>query len=166
MTDLDAKTGVGPIHGPWRVLLVDEDECIGCRACSNLWPEISAAVGLSDRGAKRTIRFPRFIEEFEARIAKALAEACPTGAISFGLADESPGEESFALTFEMARCRICGRPFATKKEMEYIQDRIPAPVQARGSAASWMDLCTGCRQDVGRKAAARGLIVARSWPRR
>jgi len=86
-----------------RVLVVDEDECIGCRACSNLWPEISAAVGLSDRGAKRTIRFPSFLEEFEARIAEALAEACPTGAITFGLADELPGEDSLALTFEMVR---------------------------------------------------------------
>lgn len=138
-----------------RVLVVDEDECIGCRACSNLWPEISAAVGLSDRGAKRTIRFPSFLEEFEARIAEALAEACPTGAITFGLADELPGEDSLALTFEMVRCRICGRPFATKKEMEYIRDRLPEPVQARGSAASWMDSCTGCRQAVGRNAAAR-----------
>lgn len=149
-----------------RVLVVDEDECIGCRACSNLWPEISAAVGLSDRGAKRTIRFPSFLEEFEARIAEALAEACPTGAITFRLADELPGEDSLALTFEMVRCRICGRPFATKKEMEYIRDRLPEPVQARGSAASWMDLCTGCRQAVGRNAAARELIVARSWARR
>ena len=149
-----------------RVLVVDEDECIGCRACSNLWPEISAAVGLSDRGAKRTIRFPSFLEEFEARIAEALAEACPTGAITFGLADELPGEDSLALTFEMVRCRICGRPFATKKEMEYIRDRLPEPVQARGSAASWMDLCTGCRHAVGRNAAARELIVARSWARR
>jgi|LAHU01.1.fsa_nt_gb ferredoxin len=156
----------GTEEGLLRVLVVDEDECIGCRACSNLWPEISAAVGLSDRGAKRTIRFPSFLEEFEARIAEALAEACPTGAITFGLADELPGEDSLALTFEMVRCRICGRPFATKKEMEYIRDRLPEPVQARGSAASWMDLCTGCRQAVGRNAAARELIVARSWARR
>lgn len=156
----------GTEKGLLRILTVEEDRCIGCRACSNLWPEISAAVGLSDRGAKRTIIFPGFFEEFETRIAEALVEACPTRAISFGLADKLPEEESFSLTFEMIRCRICARPFATKKEMEYIRDRLPMEVQARSSAASWMDLCTGCRQAVGRNAAARGLIVARSWARR
>lgn len=150
----------------YLVLLIDEGKCIGCRACSNLWPEISAAVGLSDRGAERTIIFPGFFEYFEARIAEALAGACPTGAISFGPPDKLPGEGSFSLTFEMVRCRICARPFATGKELEYIESRLSDDVRGIGSEISWTDLCPNCRRSAFREAASRELIVRRSGARR
>jgi len=172
MTDAyaDAKAKTGPSSsrdsGPWRVLLVDEDKCIGCRACSNLWREISCALSFSEAGPERTIKFPAAFEEFEARIGEALAEVCPTGAISAALADDLPEEESFALTFRLARCQRCRTPFATKKEMDYIRDRLPEEIQARGSAVSWMELCPSCRRSAERDAVSRELIVARSWARR
>ena len=158
--------GPGPSPGPWRVLHVDEDKCIGCRACSNLWREISCALSFSEAGPERTIKFPTAFEEFEARIAESLAEVCPTGAISAALADDRPEEESFALTFRLARCRSCKTPFATEKEMDYIRDRLPEEIQARSPAASWMKLCPSCRRSAERDAVSRELIVARSWASR
>lgn len=171
MTDLDAEPGPGRGPGrdsglgprPWRVLLVDEEKCIGCRACSNLWPEISCALTISEAGPERTIKFPTAFEEFEARIAESLAEVCPTGAITAVLSDELPEEESFALNFQLARCRRCRTPFATKEEMSYIRDRLPEEIQARSSGESWMELCPSCRRSAERDAVSRELIVARSW---
>lgn len=156
----------GTENGPWRLFFVDEDRCIGCRACSNLWPEISAAVGLSDRGAKRRIIFPSFFEEFETRIAESLAEICPTGAIFAPLADALPADESFSLVFEMVRCRICARPFATGKELDYIRGKLPGEIKAKSSYPSWIDLCPACRRSAFREAASRELIVRRSVARR
>ncbi len=152
--------------GTLRLLVVDGGKCIGCRACSSLWPEISCALSFSDKGPQRTIKFPRAFEEFEARIAESLAEVCPTGAISIVLTDERPEEESFALSFEMIRCRRCRTPFATEGEMKYIIERLPKDLQAPNSAISWMEICPSCRRSVERDAAARDLIVARSGARR
>ena len=174
MTDLDARpgpgrgpgrdSGLGP--GPWRVLLVDENRCIGCRACSNLWREISCALAFSEAGPERTIKFPTAFEEFEARIAESLAEVCPMGAISAVLSDDLPVEESFSLTFELVRCQRCRTPFATEKETNYIRDRLPEEIQARSSGESWMELCPSCRRSVERDAVSRELIISRSWARR
>jgi ferredoxin len=151
---------------PVMRLVVDEEKCIGCRACSNLWAEISSALSFSDKGPQRTIKFPRAFEEFEARIAESLVEICPTGAISVNLADERPKTESFALTFELVRCRRCRTPFATEKEMEYIADRLPEDLRAQSSGVSWMGLCPSCRRSAEREAAARNLIVVRGRARR
>jgi ferredoxin len=152
--------------GTLRLLVVDEGKCIGCRACSNLWPEISSALSFSESGPQRTIKFPRAFEEFEARISESLAEVCPTGAISIVLADERPEMESYALAFEMVRCRRCRTPFATEEEMKYIIDRLPKDLQAKSSAVSWVELCPSCRRSVEREAAARDLIVVRIGARR
>ncbi len=149
-----------------RLLVVDEGKCIGCRACSNLWHEISSALTFSEKGPQRTIKFPRAFEDFEARIAESLAEVCPTGAISIVITDERPEMESYALAFEMVRCRRCRSPFATEEEMKYIIDRLPKDLQAKSSVVSWMELCPSCRRSVERVAAARDLIVARSGARR
>lgn len=158
MTDAEPRT--------WRLLVVDDGKCIGCRACSNLWAEISSALSFSDKGPQRTIKFPRAFEEFETRIAEALAEICPTGAISVALTDERPEEESFALTFDLVRCRRCRTPFATEEEVKYIIDRLPEDLRAKSSAVSWMELCPSCRRSAEREAAARDLIVVRSGARR
>ncbi|HPJ83558.1 MAG TPA: ferredoxin [Methanothrix sp.] len=151
---------------PVRLLVVDEEKCIGCRACSNLWAEISSALTFSDKGPQRTIKFPRTFEEFEARIAESLAEACPTGAISVALADERQKEESFTLTFQLVRCRRCRTPFATVEEVKYVIDRLPEDLRSQSSAVSWMELCPSCRRSAEREAAARDLIVVRSGSRR
>jgi ferredoxin len=151
---------------PWRVLDVDVERCIGCRACSSLWDEISLAPALSEEGPQRWMRFPRVFEEFEARIAESLAEVCPTGAISVTLAHERPLEEGIDLAFNMIRCRRCKTPFATEEEVKYIRERIPEDLRAQNCAVSWMELCPGCRRWVGRKEAARELIVVRSGARR
>lgn len=151
---------------PFRTLVVDDGKCIGCRACSNLWAEISSALSFSDKGPQRTIKFPMYFEEFEARIAESLAEVCPTGAISIALTDERPEEESFTLTFELARCRRCQTPFATEEEVKYVIDRLPEDLRAQSSAVSWMELCPSCRRSAEREAAARNLIVVRSGARR
>jgi ferredoxin len=158
MTDAEPRT--------WRLLVVDDGKCIGCRACSNLWAEISSVLSFSDKGPQRTIKFPRAFEEFETRIAEALAEVCPTGAISVALTDERPEGESFALTFELVRCRRCRTPFATEEEVKYIIDRLPEDLRAQSSAVSWMELCPSCRRSAEREAAARDLIVVRSGARR
>lgn len=155
-----------PEKGPWRLFFVDEDRCIGCRACSSLWTEISSALALSEGGPKRTIRFPQAFEEFEARIAESLAEICPTGAISAPLADALPGEESFSLVFEMVRCRRCRTPFATGRELDYIRGKLTDEIKAESSYPSWMDLCPTCRRSAFREAASRELIVRRSGARR
>jgi hydrogenase-4 component H len=170
VTDVEPRPSVEsraePGPGLLRLLIVDEEKCIGCRACSNLWPEISSALSFSEKGPWRTIKFPRAFEEFEARIAESLAEVCPTGAISIALADERPEGESFVISFEMVRCRRCRTPFATEEEIRYIAERVPEGLQARVSASSWMEICPSCRRSLGREATARDLIVARSGARR
>jgi ferredoxin len=155
-----------PENGPWRLFFVDEDRCIGCRACSSLWTEISSVLALSEGGPKRTIRFPRALEEFEARIAEALAEVCPTRAISAPLADALPADDSFSLVFEMVRCRRCRTPFATGKELDYIRGKLPGEIKAESSYPSWIDLCPACRRSAFREAASKDLIVRRSGARR
>ncbi|AET64242.1 hypothetical protein [Methanothrix harundinacea] len=98
------------------------------------------------RGSKRTILFPRALDDFESENVKSLAEVCPNKAISVTLADDIPRVESFTLTFEMVpycRCRI---PFATEKDMAYIGELLPDAVPARSSDPSWMNLCPTCRR--------------------
>jgi len=152
--------------GLWRVLTVDGDECIGCRACSSLWPEISSSVSLSEKGPERTVRFARIVEEFETKIAGELEEACPVGAISIIFSGELPQEGSFSLVFDMVRCRRCKTPFATGREVEYIRGKLSEDIRAESSYPSWIDLCPNCRRSAFREGAAREVIVRRSGARR
>ena len=152
--------------GVWRILAVDEDGFIGCRACSSLWPEISTSLSLSERGPERTVRFPRIFGESETKIAGGLEKVCPVGAISIISPGEIPGEDSFSLVFDMVRCPRCRAPFATGKELDYVKGKLPEDIRAESSYPSWIDLCPTCRRSAFREGASREVIVRRSGARR
>lgn len=124
-----------------RAIEVNREKCIGCRACSTVCSPL--LITLTDDGNRRVIAFPPSCEEDCDRCLR----ACPTGAIAFG---ERPGV-SVTLEFELIPCVRCGKPFATKEELDYI---LPAISRILGGEPGWKNLCPECR---GRESAL-GLV--------
>ncbi len=115
-----------------RAIEVAREKCIGCRACSSVCSPLY--ITLTDDGNRRAISFPASCEED----CDLCLRACPTGAIAFG---EKPGVP-VVLEFELLPCVRCGRPFATKEELDFVLPRVS---KVLGGEPDWKGLCPDCR---------------------
>lgn len=133
-----------------RKLLVDEGNCIGCPACSNVCEP--GLITLEDKEGVRTLSLPRVCSE-ECTLC---AEACPEDALSL----VSPGEDIpegdiQTVRFELLPCGRCGAPFITEPMMNKLLTAISAELQSDADGFSWVRVCPKCRQLVEREKAGK-----------
>jgi ferredoxin len=143
-----------------RLLIVDEERCIGCRACSSVCPV--DLIALTDGEGERILTFPVVCGED----CQQCAQVCPEEAISLTFVKTSPPEERFDLSFDMVYCHRCGSPFITEGEMMRLKATIPQEMQTDALGRSWLELCPRCRRSVEREKAARETIASRGLKHR
>lgn len=137
-------------------LLVDVEKCIGCLACANVCPE--KLVSVEDDEDLRILRFATICTEADC---KRCADCCPEGALSFGREAETIAPEQLVLTFELARCRQCGKPFTSQKLVDRIAPAVSKSLHAKLEELGWIFLCPDCRKSLGGEKLAR----AAGWMR-
>ncbi len=99
-----------------KAIKIDPNLCIGCEACYKACKEGSIIIEDKKEGV-RVIRFSGTCPE----ACISCKDICPTLAISFASVEK---EEPFELTFEMAECKECGRPFGTEKAISFLEGRL------------------------------------------
>jgi len=111
-----------------------EEKCILCGLCSKACEKLgSFAIQTTMRGIDRVVA-PPFNEPSEACIGCASCKkVCPTGAIEsiedLGAQTDGPNavhptRTIWGKTFELIQCAACGKPFATKEELEWLKERL------------------------------------------
>lgn len=99
-----------------------EERCILCRLCVNACEQMgSSAISAILRGTEKRIATP--YEEPAATCigCTACAEVCPTGAIE--VSEQGNERIIWNKTFKLVSCTKCGKPFATKEQIEYMAAR-------------------------------------------
>ena len=128
LLDMAARCGVMTS----RFLTGEQDDCIRCGRCVRVCRDQIGAYALCwvNRGYERkvTTDFERLSEYCIG--CGSCAQVCPTGAIKM----EDRGQERKLYTwgqvlarFNLEKCQKCGRPFATKKYLEWMKERAYKP---------------------------------------
>lgn len=120
-------------------LSFDAESCTGCKAC-----ELSCdygAIRFEDVGGVRRLLY----SSAECTVCKACIDSCPEGAVSLSdsldLSAFSSGGYVARLELPLATCKLCGRPFATEREVERAASKVPELAELVG----W---CPECRRRV------------------
>ncbi len=132
----------------------DEDKCIGCGACMSSCT--SGAIDIIDQGDTRTVdvNYTRCL--FCARC----EEVCPeVGGITlsdkFELALTNKAKAHVSIKHKMIKCKGCGEPVTTSKQLERIKERIlgkvdpSIPEEITQDLPKYLELCPDCRKKQG-----------------
>lgn len=126
----------------------DAIACIACAACANVCPPNAIQMGIDVEAGTTTwsINFGRCI--FCGRC----EEVCPTKAIVLGpefeLAVMNKDDLEECCTYDMATCSVCGRYYATVKQVDYakrILSQGDCDLEAQ-KAAQLVSVCPACKQ--------------------
>jgi NADH dehydrogenase/NADH:ubiquinone oxidoreductase subunit G len=102
-----------------RFIVQRDTQCMVCglcvRACSSLG---TGAISTVNRGITKKITTPYDEPSADCIGCSACANVCPTDCIDV----EENGDERiiWGKKFEMIRCAVCGRPYVTKEQYDYI----------------------------------------------
>jgi len=134
--DLAEKMGIKP--QPRFIPDKDKGTCILCRSCVRVCEEIVgvSAIGLSGRGADKTVGPPYKAESDVCIGCGACAFVCPTGHIVMESAEDK--RKIWGRTFKMKACDVCGRYFAPEDQLKYISKKTGVPLKE-------LSVCTNCR---------------------
>jgi NADH dehydrogenase/NADH:ubiquinone oxidoreductase subunit G len=120
-----------------------EDElCILCGLCSRVCDEVIGAHALTfyGRGGGKGLNSP-FIEASDNCIGCGACEAvCPTGAVKLVDLGMERKMVRWGAEHEFVPCRICGKPVGTKKQIEYLREKINIEEDI-------FVTCTECKRD-------------------
>lgn len=120
------------------------ERCILCRLCVNACQSLGAsAISVSLRGTEKRVTTPYDEPSPDCIGCGTCAEICPTGAIP--LREENGLRYIWNKSFEMVACPECGKPFATREQLQYAAARSQGLAESR--------LCEKCRR----------LETARNW---
>lgn len=103
--------------------VIDPSKCVGCGACVNACPP--NALSIRDEGGYRVVRL--FIGRciFCGRC----EEVCPFNAVrlskEFELASTSTEDLVQEVRLVMAKCAVCGEPYATLREVRKVAEGLP-----------------------------------------
>jgi len=117
---------------------IDPSRCVGCGACVNACPP--NALSIADEGGYRVLKL--FIGRciFCGRC----EEVCPFQAIKlskeFELAATDVGDLTQEVRLVMAKCAVCGEPYATLREVRKVAEALPDGLRALAY------VCPRCRE--------------------
>jgi bidirectional [NiFe] hydrogenase diaphorase subunit len=136
IADLAKRLGISP--QPRFTPDTDKGKCILCRSCVRVCEEIVgvSAIGLSCRGAEKTVGPPYDAESAACIGCGACAFVCPTGHIEMETTEDK--RIIWGRTFKMKTCDVCGRYFAPEDQLKYISKITKVPMKE-------LSVCTNCR---------------------
>ncbi len=113
------------------------ENCILCGLCVKACEKMGTnAISLVNRGASKKVATPYDDASKDCIGCGACAEVCPTKAI--GLKDEDCIRTIWNTEFELIKCSDCGRYYATKDAIEFIENKID----------DYKTLCDCCRKKI------------------
>ena len=147
-TNGTAREGEAP-SGPER--------CILCGLCVRVCAEVVGehAIGYANRGIERVITTPFADAAEECVGCGACVYVCPTDALHYEDIDGQRVMKELKTTLPLLRCRVCGRPFATEKQIARVRERLNLPDELA-------ETCPSCRGSEFRDVMERTLGLVRS----
>jgi hydrogenase-4 component H len=127
----------------------DPKQCIACAACTMACPANALTMETDVKAGVRTWQL------FVGRciFCGRCEEVCPTHALTlsqmFELAVANKADLYERATFSLCNCRICNRPFAPRKEVEYVMAlMVQAGIDANvvNTRRSLLETCPECRR--------------------
>jgi len=136
--DLAAQYGVTETRFTVRD---DTEKCILCGLCERVCRQVrgEAAISFAYRGINRCV-IPPFGESLDDCLGcGACAFVCPSGAITEQYRAKVVELDKWDAEIPMAQCRVCGKPFAPAKGIEYVATKL-------GVDPEELRICPHCRQ--------------------
>lgn len=114
-----------------------EEHCILCGLCVKACDEMgSSAISTVNRGITKRVSTPYDEPSANCIGCGACAHVCPTDAINI---EENGGYRAiWNKTFQLIKCEKCGKPFATKEQLEYTSKKL--------GIDSSIVVCQSCRK--------------------
>jgi len=119
----------------------EDKECILCGLCVRVCQEIIGAsvIGFINRGANREVETPFQAQSDVCIGCGACSSVCPTEAIKIKEMFDKRILETWHTELELKSCKICGRYFAPKKELEHLKEKIELPEEI-------FEICEDCKR--------------------
>lgn len=120
--------------------LSESERCILCGLCVRVCDEVVGqhAIGYANRGIERAVTTP-FDEQAEECVGcGACVFVCPTGALHYEDIDGERIMKELHTRMPLFKCRVCGRPFATEKQIAKMRERLKIPKELA-------ETCPRCR---------------------
>ena len=108
---------------------LEDEECILCGLCVRVCQEVVgvSAISFVSRGTKREVATP-FLEPSQTCIGcGSCAYICPTNAIKMEDVGDTRIIHNWKTTFKLQQCKVCGKYFAPKAQLDYLRKRLNLP---------------------------------------
>lgn len=132
-------------------LQIDHEKCIACGACTMVCA--SGALSRIDAGESIGVK----VQYSRCIFCGQCQDSCPTGAIKltteFALTTTDIASLMLKNELPAVKCSICGKPFASKAQLEWGLQRVLANIHPSvkqailDDAAKYLNLCLDCRMN-------------------
>lgn len=105
------------------------ERCILCGLCIRVCDEVVGqhAISYANRGMDRVITTPFDNQAEECIGCGACVFVCPTGALHYEDIDGERIMKELNTRMPLFKCRLCGRPFATEKQISKVREQLNIP---------------------------------------
>jgi NADH dehydrogenase/NADH:ubiquinone oxidoreductase subunit G len=111
------------VAAPSRYLNKENDDCILCGLCIKACEKLGTnAISLVNRGTTKKVSTPFDDASKDCIGCGSCAEVCPTNAIS--LRNEDGQRFIWNRTFNLVKCSVCGKHYATEDELKLTNNRL------------------------------------------